>query len=252
MTDATHEDIISEENPVTDENQAEETGTEQEQVAQIPDKYQGKSAEEIIAMHQNAEKELSRLGNELGENRKLVDKLLQTEQFQPPVPQEEEFDWDYDTEGSTKKLVQKEVSAVKQELDSIKQATALEKFKADFPSFQEDSGTQEFQEWVQQSEYRTNLYNKNHNGIDLVAARELMQGWNDTKAVLESLNEKSKENRQEALKGAALEKGSSSASSRKKKWSRSYIRHLRLHEPAKYKAHYDEIMAAYSENRVTK
>jgi hypothetical protein len=248
-----HEDIINGDNPITEQEfeASNEAGVQVDEslsgTVDIPDRYQGKSVEDIILMHQNAEKELSRQGNELGENRKLVDKLLQTEKYSPSPVQEEALDWDYEPEKAAAKLVEQEVGAIKQELSQYKQARAIEKFKSQYPTFESDTASTEFMEWVNSSQYRTNLYQKNYNGIDLDAATELMQGWQENKPA--PVNE---EKRQKDLKAAAMEKGASSGGSRKKMWSRAYIRDLRIKEPMKYKQHYDEIMAAYDDGRVTK
>jgi len=253
-----HLDIINEDNPVTDEIiskvQTEEpsSGTEtiEANESAIPEKYRGKSVEEIIDMHSNAERELSRLGNELGENRKLVDKVLQAELNAQPKTVEEELDWDYAPEQAAASLVQKEVGAIKHELDQIKYDTALDKFKGKYPDFDTDTQTAEFRDWVQASTYRTNLYNKNYNGIDLVAASELMDGWQDMKSAAPEVDLAAK--RENDLKAASMEKGSSSGASRKNTWSRTYIRKLRTEHPLKYEQYKDEIALAYAEDRVTK
>ena len=44
---------------------------------ELPEKYKGKSLEEIIRMHQEAEKLIGRQAQEVGETRKLVDQLIQ-------------------------------------------------------------------------------------------------------------------------------------------------------------------------------
>lgn len=239
-----HEDIINEENPITDELTEVEieepsTGTEQS----IPDRYQGKSVEDIIEMHRNAEAALSRQGNELGETRKLIDKILQTNS-QQTEPEPVTYDWDYEPDKAAQDLVKKEVGAVKQELDEMKKQTAIEKFKSRFPSFDSETNTPEFMDWVQKSEYRTNLYNRNYNGVDLDAATELMLAWQDRVVVTQERD------REKDLKAASMEKGASSGGSRKKMWSRSYIRHLLKNDMPTYKANYDEIMAAYNEGRI--
>ncbi len=246
-----HEDIINADHPFTEaepEVEKEEPAKQQEE-STIPEKYRGKSAEEIIEMHMNAEKELSRLGNDLGETRKIVDKLLQAEAFsQKPVQEEEDLDWTYEPDKAAQKLVEKEVGAVKQELDTLKQQSLIEKFKAKYPDFETDSASYEFQEWVKASPYRVRLYEMNYNGVDLDAASELMDGWNDFKSV----HVTDTQNREQAMKDAAMEKSSSSGTSRKKVWSRAYIRDLMKNHPETYKKHYDEIMAAYREDRLTK
>lgn len=242
-----HEDIINEENPITNQREPEQVEIEQPSTGteSIPDRYQGKSVEEIIEMHRNAEAALSRQGNELGETRKLIDHILQT----TPSPQQKDpepvqYDWDYEPDKAAQDLVSKEVGAVKKELDEMKRQTAIEKFKSKFPNFDSDSTSPEFIDWVQKSEYRTNLYNRNYNGVDLDAATELMLAWQDSKPVADDSK------RQEALKAASMEKGASSGGSRKKMWSRAYIRKLLKTDMATYKANYDEIMAAYQEGRI--
>ena len=242
-----HEDIINEDNPITNQEAGEveieqpSTGTE----TSIPDRYQGKSVEEIIEMHRNAESALSRQGNELGETRKLIDHILQAN----PSPQQKDpepvYDWDYEPDKAAQDLVSKEVGAVKKELDEMKRQTAIEKFKSKFPTFDSDSTSPEFIDWVQKSEYRTNLYNRNYNGVDLDAATELMLAWQDNKPAPADDSK-----RQEALKAASMEKGASSGGSRKKMWSRAYIRNLLKNDLPTYKANYDEIMAAYNEGRI--
>ena len=44
--------------------------------SELPEKYRGKTAAEIAEMHRNAESELGRRSNELGQYKKLTDELL--------------------------------------------------------------------------------------------------------------------------------------------------------------------------------
>ncbi len=46
----------------------------------IPEKYAGKSLEDVIEMHQNAERVLGKQGMEVGEQRKLIESLISTQQ----------------------------------------------------------------------------------------------------------------------------------------------------------------------------
>jgi len=66
--------------------QQEETQEEQE----LPDKYRGKSVEELVRMHQEAEKLLGRQSSEVGELRQVVDSYIQTQLKQQNAPQQEE------------------------------------------------------------------------------------------------------------------------------------------------------------------
>lgn len=254
------EDIINGDNPITEADLVEVKIEEPSSVAEtteqtpsIPEKYQGKSVEDIIKMHQESEKQNSRLGNELGDSRKLVDQVLQRELAnQQPVQIEEELDWDFAPQEAASKYVQQEVGAVKQELNQIKQETALSQFMAKHPNANEDSNSPEFIEWANSSPYRAGLLAKQRDGIDFLAAEELLSGWEEVKQSSQVTAEASEAKRKEDLKAASMEKGASTGGSRKKTWSRKYIIDLQLHDKATYNAHKDEIMAAYREGRVTK
>ena len=60
-------------------------------VADIPAKYAGKSMAEVIEMHQNAETAFGKQGTEVGEQRKLIQSLLEAQNKVSTVvePQEE-------------------------------------------------------------------------------------------------------------------------------------------------------------------
>ena len=52
--------------------------TEEPNETVVPDKYSGKSIQDIVQMHQEAEKLLGRQGAEVGELRKIVDDFIKT------------------------------------------------------------------------------------------------------------------------------------------------------------------------------
>ncbi len=54
----------------------------------LPEKYQGKSLEEVVQMHQEAEKLLGRQSSEVGELRKVVDDYIAS-QTPEPAPQQQ-------------------------------------------------------------------------------------------------------------------------------------------------------------------
>ena len=80
---------------IQEETQVEVTEPE----STIPEKYAGKSLEEVIEMHQNAERILGKQGMEVGHQRKLIDSLMSTQQqvtetttpIEEPVPFEDQF-----------------------------------------------------------------------------------------------------------------------------------------------------------------
>ena len=72
------DDINEEANETQYEAEAEVTEQPQEQ-STVPEKYQGKSLEEVVQMHQEAEKLLGRQSGEVGELRKVVDDYIATQ-----------------------------------------------------------------------------------------------------------------------------------------------------------------------------
>jgi hypothetical protein len=85
---------------------------EQPQVKEpsLPDKYQGKSLEEVVQMHQEAEKLLGRQSSEVGELRKVVDDYIAS-QVPEPAPQqhvepEDDIDYFTDPQGAVNRAIE--------------------------------------------------------------------------------------------------------------------------------------------------
>ena len=107
MSRATMVDSQPEEETVEDTEENEAQGIQQEDFVEqpqeeptVPEKYQGKSLEQVVQMHQEAEKLLGRQSSEVGELRKVVDDYISS-QPQQPAPQqyvEPEDDIDYFTD----------------------------------------------------------------------------------------------------------------------------------------------------------
>ena len=88
-------------NETVDTLDTEDTVESPEEVAQeepsVPEKYQNKSLQEVVQMHQEAEKLLGKQSSEVGELRGVVVDYIQTQlaQQQAPVQQQEEDDTDF-------------------------------------------------------------------------------------------------------------------------------------------------------------
>ena len=90
-----------EQNEVNEIQQETKVEQPQPEETNLPDKYQGKSLEEVVKMHQEAEKLLGRQSSEVGELRKVVDDYISTQTpAQAPQQQhvEPEDDIDYFTD----------------------------------------------------------------------------------------------------------------------------------------------------------
>ena len=58
------------------------------EVPQIPEVYRGKSVDDLVKMHQEAEKLIARQGIEVGEVRKLADELIKSQLTPKPKVEE--------------------------------------------------------------------------------------------------------------------------------------------------------------------
>ena len=143
-------EMFSEEEQVTPEPQ---------EPPSIPEKYQNKSAEELVQMHQEAEKLLGRQSSEVGELRKVVDNYIQT-QLTPEqqAPQEvEEIDFFTDPDKAVDRAIQnhpkiREAEAV---TNQYRQSNAMAQLKGKHPDMEDILQDTKFAEWIEASKVRT-------------------------------------------------------------------------------------------------
>ena len=76
------------------EQEQQQAAPEPEVDPDIPEKYRGKTVKDIVKMHQDTERSLSRQGQELGEIRRLADELIKS-QLQPKKEPEQPKEVDY-------------------------------------------------------------------------------------------------------------------------------------------------------------
>lgn len=210
-----------------------------------------KSKEDIVAMYQESQKQISRQGNEIGEMRRLVDELLR-KQIMEPKPEkkpEPEADWEYNPKDAAEQLVNSKVSAIEAKLEAESRQRALKEFESKHPNYREEAAKDDFRDWVVKSQYRTSMYNKGNAG-DFDAADELFNEWEVLNKSKEAASEEnSTEARADQLKKASLERGGGTPTT-KKIYRRADIRNLRLRDPEAYAARESEFHLAYQEGRV--
>ncbi len=228
----------------------------QEQESTIPDKYQGKSIEEIVQMHQEAEKLVGRQSSEVGELRKIVDdfiktKVEETKQEVSPSPQDESVN-DLDFFENPKEAITKaisssdEVKQMRELLASQQQQTILSKLNEKHPDYVEIVQDGEFAEWVKASQVRVELL-KRADAYDFSAADELLSTWKQ----LSGVREVSKQDRKQQIKAASTGSGKGSGEPTTRKiYRRSDIVNLMIKDPERYKANVEEFDRAYREGRV--
>ena len=233
-----------------------EQNNSKQEASEIPDKYRGKNLEDIVKMHQEAERLIGRQAQEVGEVRRLADELLKQKlsqtQTNAPTKEETEIDFFEDPKSAVQKAVANhpDVLAAKQASQQFKQMQTQSMLSKKHPDFAEVVRDGEFIEWVKGSPLRLNLYAMADAQYDFTAADELISTFKQirtskTAQTTEAGNSVRKQN----LKAAAVDVGGTGESS-KKVYRRADLIRLRMTDPNRYEALQPEIMAAYSEGRV--
>ena len=239
-------EMFSEEEQVTPEPQ---------EPSPIPEKYQNKSAEELVQMHQEAEKLLGRQSSEVGELRKVVDNYIQT-QLTPEqqAPQEvEEIDFFTDPDKAVDRAIQnhpkiREAEAV---TNQYRQSNAMAQLKSKHPDMESILQDTKFADWIEASKIRTRLFVEADQKFDHEAADELFSLWKERQNVVQQTAQVEQQARKQAVKSASTGNArGSSESAPKKIYRRQDIINLMKTDPNRYAALQPEIMLAYKEKRV--
>jgi hypothetical protein len=250
------ENVDTIENEV-DEIQQEEVEQPQTEEPTVPEKYQGKSLEEVVHMHQEAEKLLGRQSSEVGELRKVVDDYI-SQSITTPAPQqhvepEDDIDYFTDPQAAVNRAIENhpKIREAEQYSAQYKKQTSLSMLQSKHPDMQNILSDPKFAEWIKGSKIRTQLFVQADQGYDADSADELFTLWKERKTVAQQTANVEKQARKQSLKAASTGNARGSAEgSRKKVYRRADIIKLMKNDPDRYQALSDEIMAAYAEGRV--
>jgi hypothetical protein len=235
----------------------EEVVEQPQEQSTVPEKYQGKSLEEVVQMHQEAEKLLGRQSGEVGELRKVVDDYISTQTpTQAPqqiVEPEDDIDYFTDPQGAVNRAIENhpKIREAEQYTEQYKKQSSLATLQAKHPDMQKILGDPKFAEWIKASKIRTQLFVAADQQYDADAADELFSLWKERKVVAQQTANVEKQARKQTLKAASTGNArGSSQGTRKKVYRRADIIKLMRTDPDRYTALADEIMAAYAEGRV--
>lgn len=232
-----------------------------EPVSEIPEKYAGKTIEEVIEMHQNVEKALGRQGQEIGSQRKMIQDLLAkatpqvetTETTEEPTSFEEVF---YeDPAKAVKSVIENDPNIQelkKANVQAVQQANVA-KVEAAHPDFMDIVQDQKFLKWVEGSKIRTELFRNAHTNYDFDSANELFGTWKELSMITKTkeVKKEQKKSREKAMRQTSSESSTSGNSvGGKKEYRRSDLIDLQMRDPSRYASLADEIQLAYAEGRV--
>ena len=231
----------------------------EEEVAQevLPEKYQNKSLQEVVQMHQEAEKLLGKQSSEVGELRSVVDDYIQAQlaQQQAPVQQQEEDDTDFfvDPQAAVSRAIENHPSIreANQVTQNYKKQTALSQLQSKHPDMNDIVQDAKFAEWIKASKIRTQLFVQADQQYDYDAADELFSLWKERASVAQQTVAVEKQARKQQVKSASTGNARGTGQTqRKKQYRRADIIKLMKTDPDRYAALSEEIFQAYAEGRV--
>lgn len=231
---------------------------------EMPDRFKGKSAEEIAQSFVELEKLNSKQANDLGVMRKNVDELiaLQLRETEEPPADEPAVDMDSlyeDTEGSISRVAEKAVDgrikALEDQLEKKNVEEAVSTFETKHGDWREVAATEDFAKWVGESAYRTRLAQA-ADAYDLDAANDLFDMYKDHTGQAKAVEDAARRERQ--LADASLETSSPGTIDTDEGFSRSVLTEARIaakkgdRNAREYLAvNADAIALAYEEGRIT-
>ena len=251
------EEVLELDEPEEETQESEQTDEDVED--DVPEKYQGKSIQDIVQMHQEAEKLLGRQSSEVGELRKIVDDFVKAQLATQQTAHASTTTWEneYDFFDDPQKAVEhaianhpkiKEAETVSAQL---KRSEALAKLKAEHPDFEAIVQNQSFLDWVTKSKIRTDLLRRADQDFDFDSADELLSLWKERQNIVNEAQQNENKARKNQVKAASTgnTKGSAEAPSRKI-YRRADIIKLMQTDPDRYQQLAPEIREAYAEGRV--
>jgi hypothetical protein len=232
----------------------------------VPDKFSGKTPEQLIAMYADLEKVTGRQGKELGELRSTHDQYIRTalEAAQrKPASNTETADEDVEFFINPKAAIEKAVAnhplikEVKEKQAQTQQERAQQAFEAKHPDYSAIIEEPEFRAWVESVPARRERLLKANADYDFGTADELFATYKEIKAARTSATPTPPKQDNSAARAAALTAGkvpggnaSPTGAPTGKIFYRSDLARLRNTDPDRYHEMSEEILLAYKEKRV--
>lgn len=249
-----NEDELPSELDVVEEQQQAKL-PETEQLSDVPNFYRDKSLEDVIKMHQEANKLIDRQGKEVGEIRKLADELIKqnlSSNKQSIKEEAPEVDFFENPKEAIRQTVDNhpDVVAGRQAAHDFKRMQIQQKLVQEHPDYGQVASDPDFANWVKSSPIRINLFAKADGEFDYDSANELLTTYKQLRGVkAKQTSDAGEATRKTNLKAAGVDIGGSGESG-KRVYRRADLIRLKMENPNRYEALSDEIMQAYAEGRV--
>jgi len=211
---AKFEEYAAKQDQLTSEIDEAAKGTENRQSdnSPLPERFKGKTAEEIAHSYEELERLSSRQGNDLGVMRKTMDEFIKlqsgiTSQPEPVDAKPASIDDLYaDADAVIRRVVKEEtgtrIEQLENQLAKARLDTGMNEFDTKYPGWRKEAESQEFRDWVLQSNYRVRMAQAADQRGDIVAAEDLVVMWRDRK---DAKVTQDNVQRDKALRNATLE-----------------------------------------------
>lgn len=226
---------------------------------ELPDKYRGKSVADIVKMHQEAEKLISRQANEVSEVRSLADQLIkrQIQPTQPVVAEASVDDIDFfaDPVSTVNKVIANHPSIrqAQEKSAELDRMTSKQRLVTKHPDYLDVIADSEFAQFITASPIRQQLFQAADKQYDFQAADELLTTYKELKQAKQKIVSDGatqlKEESKRQLSAASVDAGGSGEVGRKT-YRRADLIRLQIQQPDRYAELSDDIYLAYQEGRV--
>ena len=232
----------------------------------VPDRFKGKTTDDVIQSFEELEKLNSRQANDLGQMRSQVDELMElTRSASPAVEPAKPLTVDDLYENPDEAIrrvaseaISEEVTELRNTVQEMRQTQIVDAFEAKYPNWLEVSQSPEFSQWVGESPYRVNMVEAVRARGDHAAAQEILGMYYDTHAS-DAANEQAEQAvvTRNQLRDATLESSSPAQAEVSDTYSRQDLLEARL--AAKrgdgkaqrwLSSNAETIAAAYAEGRI--
>jgi hypothetical protein len=232
----------------------------------VPDKFKGKTAEEIARSYVELEKYQGQLNNQLGDYRSMTDRFLSLEEkrvadLETAEPTEDEIDPTELLANPGKVLndyyeKRREndpaYNQLQERLDRIEGQVGTSVIQQKHQDAVEIANSPEFNEWLGANNFRARIAQDAAANQDVEALDYLLTEYKQDNGVTEAPQSTQKESEVKRAKSVVTESTSSGNASVKtdKRFSRRKLVNLKMHNPDEYAARSEEILLAYAQGRV--
>jgi hypothetical protein len=248
---------INEDNPQEAFQSVEEPQAEEpEPVEENPDRFSGKSHDELLQMVREQDRTIGQQGNELGNLRQTFEAMTKAQSVpaQPEPEPVEEADFFVDPQKAVDQRINSHpaLREAQEMAQKLAYAQGLMTLQQRHPDIKEVIGNAEFKQWVESNPARAKRYQYADQTGDVEEADDLISTWKQLNKTVATAKQAEKTAQKKAVRAAATAgpRGNADAATSKRVYRRADIRQLMKTDEDRYQALMPEIMQAYAEGRV--